>query len=406
MICKYFFYETLTSAYVCSYGNNFANIGNAANVTHGKFLVRYDQDKIGVITDCDDESYDGYIGMPTPYGLGLARVVVTNSTEDLDSAHQLQDQMKATKKPRGGENTAPSLDLNMFNEPAYKPGNGTSFEQAVLRLAATLGPYNEPEVAEDRDWVSRTLRNAGCKDGKWIQPPGTNLTAAVAAANVSVAKLLNQPGNIEQMSNNWIAFEPTIMGNFYSYYQMRYLIASWGYLALTSDQAIYPSLSGIDEIGPNEAILFQFSGRPVLKEEGFWSITAYGADQFFIDNDLNRFTLGDRSEITFPDGTLVYLEGEETEDGPFEILLQPADVQPPDNWTSNWLPAPPGGGSLSFTCKCSSYYGETEDSDGMVQCDGMAPTMRWLKEAHTNIPRPLSSMQSKLRRSKVLDSRV
>jgi len=37
--------------------------------------------------------------------------------------------------------------------------------------------------------------------------------------------------------------------------------------------------------------------------------------------------------------------------GPFQVLLQPADVTPPANWTNNWLPAPNGGGALAFIRK-------------------------------------------------------
>ena len=35
-------------------------------------------------------------------------------------------------------------------------------------------------------------------------------------------------------------------------------------------------------------------------------------------------------------------------DVPFQILVQPADLTPPQNWTANWLPAPPGAGDYSF----------------------------------------------------------
>jgi hypothetical protein len=49
------------------------------------------------------------------------------------------------------------------------------------------------------------------------------------------------------------------------------------------------------------------------------------------------------------DGRLV--GNSSTGDEPFDILLQAADVQPPANWTSNWLPAPAGGGSISVNRK-------------------------------------------------------
>lgn len=348
------------------YGNNFANIGSVANSTHGTFKVCYDQENIGVSAEVGDGDYDGRVGMPTPYGLVLARIVTDNSTEDLDAVHSLQDQIKVKAVERSGPAIAPRLNTTMFKNPFYIAGHGTSMEEAVLRLTAALAPYNEPEVAADREWVAQKLKHAGIENGKWIQPLGTNLTATSAAANQSATALLETPGYLENLSSNWTAFDPRIIGDYHSYYQARYLITAWAYLAMTSHQAVYPTYPGPNgigddfSIGADQAYLFQFSRRPVLKEQGFWSLTVYGPDQFFIPNELNRYSLGDRSNLTFPDGTLVYADGNgSSTDGPFEILLQPADVTPPDNWTSNWLPAPVGGGPLSFTSKFAGALLET-----------------------------------------------
>jgi hypothetical protein len=333
------------------YGNNFASIGSVANITHGKFLVCYDQNNIGVFMGGVEGDYDGWVGMPTPYGLINARIVTDNTTEDLRIVHSLQNQMSWTEIPRDGPAVAHKLDLTLFSDPYLDPSNGTTIAEVVMHLTAAIAPFNEPEVAGDRHWVAQTLENAGIKDGLWTQPPNTNLTAATAAANQSVQALLETPGYLENLTSNWTSFDSRIIGDYHSYYQARYLIAIWGYLAVTTDQAIYPSFPGTDSLAADKAYLFRFSGRPVLKEQSFWSLTVYGADQFFVPNVLNRYALGDRSNLTFPDGSCVYSEGGEATDAPFEILLQPADLTPPDNWTSNWLPGPSGGSSLSFTRK-------------------------------------------------------
>jgi hypothetical protein len=343
---------------IVSYGNNFANIGSVTNFTSGKFLLRYDQNNIGLsASSVSNTTYNGIINMPTPYGQSIVRIVTDNSVSDLEIVHGLQDQLQVRPIPRanGLEPVAPAFDLTLFKEPYFRAGNGTSLPEAVLRLTAALAPVNEPESLGDHGWVAETLQNAGCADGKWTQPTGTNLTAAVAVANKSATALLLQPGYNDQAGNGWSLLDSRIIGDYRSYYQARYFVASWGYLALTDDQAMYPSNDAVTEIGPDQAILVRFAGgRPALKNQGFWSLTVYDEDGFFVPNELNKYALGDRSNLTFADGTAVY--GEEANNGPFEILIQPEDVKPPTNWTSNWLPAQAGGGVVGWNCKPMLYH--------------------------------------------------
>ena len=63
--------------------------------------------------------------------------------------------------------------------------------------------------------------------------------------------------------------------------------------------------------------------------QAFWSLTMYEANGFFVANPLERYTLGDRSNLQYEeDGSLnVYIQTEE-----------PASETEQDNW----LPAPAG----------------------------------------------------------------
>jgi hypothetical protein len=77
-----------------------------------------------------------------------------------------------------------------------------------------------------------------------------------------------------------------------------------------------------------------FFGKPQVN--GFWSLTAYGADVFLVPNELDKYSVGDRSAITYQDGSLVYggSGGSGDSNKPFEILLQSTDVIPPSNYCS------------------------------------------------------------------------
>ncbi|KAK5741165.1 hypothetical protein LTR17_004105 [Elasticomyces elasticus] len=99
-----------------------------------------------------------------------------------------------------------------------------------------------------------------------------------------------------------------------------------------------PMLSFLGEllIGANESLLYTFSGKPPLAATGFWSLTAYNADNYLVANDLDVYALGDRSNLTYYNGDRVYgSNASSVGNGVYQILLQPADATPPKNWTSN-----------------------------------------------------------------------
>jgi hypothetical protein len=137
------------------------------------------------------------------------------------------------------------------------------------------------------------------------------------------------------------------------------MVGFTAYLALRTPYGIYPTWSNESSddsygstisVGSDEALLYTFSAIPLLKEAGFWSLTLYNSDIFLIDNPEDTYSLGDRSNLTYPDGELVYFGSanypNNDHTGPFQILVQPADVEPPANWTENWLPSSIGGGEV------------------------------------------------------------
>jgi len=63
--------------------------------------------------------------------------------------------------------------------------------------------------------------------------------------------------------------------------------------------------------------------------DGFWSLTLYDADHFFVPNEINRFSLGTKNK------DLVY-----GADGSLTIYVQ--NERPSDGKAANWLPAPKG----------------------------------------------------------------
>ena len=318
------------------YGNNFANIGSVANDTAGTYLIRRCSRSLGCpgkeIGLNETSKYQGYINFPTTYGAILNRFLLRNNVTDLQAVYTLQNQsgLNEVNKTEVSAYNAPPLSLSLFNAST----SGSAIEQQ-LAVLARLFPFNPPEVTTNKTTVKETLALAGLRDGKYAKPSGVNLTAAAITANRTVVSSFAST-ILLPVNNGWTEQARANQGDFHSDYIERAAIANSGYLQLVPDQALYPSYGGSASLslGRNDAYLFTLSSKPPVN--GFWSLTAYGADQYLIPNPLNRASLGDRSNLTYPDGQLVY-GGRGADQGTFHILVQAADVAPPSNWTDKYI---------------------------------------------------------------------
>lgn len=210
----------------------------------------------------------------------------------------------------------------------------TRIMQSIARFAA----FNPPRIITDQDRVNDMLQRAGIQNG-YFTPTGSNLTKSVLNARSRVEDWARNPINAVNLMNGWKTFSPHAQGDYGTDYMMRSYIASYGYLALVATEASYPAYydprtegSGILSLESKQAYIITFASKPPLTDLGFWSVTTYNAQQYLVPNPLNRYALGDRSSLTYADGSPVYDNGSKNDT--FQVLVQPADVQPPKNWTS------------------------------------------------------------------------
>ena len=95
-----------------------------------------------------------------------------------------------------------------------------------------------------------------------------------------------------------------------------------------------------------EKYVLHFDKAQLPPAKAFWSLTMYGADQFFTDNPINRYAIGDRDKLAFnPDGSL-------------DIYIQ--RKSPGKDRRSNWLPTP-AEGRLSMNLRLYLPAGEARD---------------------------------------------
>jgi hypothetical protein len=93
--------------------------------------------------------------------------------------------------------------------------------------------------------------------------------------------------------------------------------------------------------------VIHFEKKQVPPVRAFWSLTMYNDKQFFADNPINRYAIGDRDNLKF------------NGNGSLDLYIQRAS--PGDDKKRNWLPAPASGG---FSMNLRLYWPKLEALGG------------------------------------------
>jgi hypothetical protein len=142
---------------------------------------------------------------------------------------------------------------------------------------------------------------------------------------------------------------PDDIGNFGTDYDLRAAIGRVALGANRREDAIYPATrkdaQGISLNGSRQyTIHFEKGQLPPVK--AFWSITMYNDRQFFVDNPIDRYAIGDRDAM------------HHDKDGGLSIYVR--RDSPGKELESNWLPAPEG----DFNLIMRLYWPEASILDG------------------------------------------
>ncbi|KAG4436389.1 hypothetical protein IFR05_008145 [Cadophora sp. M221] len=354
------------------YGNNFANIGSISSSPAGDYLLTVaGDDEPGILLageGYESDKYTGIIKFPGIYGSIMMRIVIKNNGTDLDEVHAIQDQVSMATVEREGEPLGACLTPGLLGNSALSPAAfllpfnlSTTQTTQTLQMLAKVHASNPPIIKSDAERVNTMLAAAGIKDGQYTVPAKIDYTQVHKLIGEQFLALLD-PSNHAFDQSGWFVLLPSLSGNFGVEYTARAWIAWFGYLQLADYIAAYPTYLDPTlpatqitlQLAANESYIMTFSEKPPVT--GFWSLTAYNETNYLVANGQNVYSLGDRSNLTYADGTTqVYADASSS--GAFSILIQPAEVTPSANWTSNWLPGPAGGGIFTVNLR---WYGPTE----------------------------------------------
>ena len=268
----------------------------------------------------------------------LGRIYCTGTPEDYKAVHALQDKISVVPLSAYGKPYTPApgtVDPAIDMKTAVREQVNALDAGAYFKLFAELLKTN-PATAEDAPMLAK-LAKIGVVPGQDFD---------VARLDPAVAKgLAGAPKPAQELIMDWMKagivagdfklehgwLFTTKTGLYGTSYLQRALVTAIGLGANRPQDAVYPTSQGPDvaaKYSGEKKYVIRFEKGQLPPVNGFWSLTMYDADYFFVDTKLNRYNLSQRNRFkTNPDGSVdLYIQHE----------------SPGKDKESNWLPAPAG----------------------------------------------------------------
>ena len=277
---------------------------------------------------------------PTSIVWILGRIYCTGTTEDYAAVHAIQDACSLvplssyakTYTAQPGQ-VDQAIDSNTpVREQVSRLGTGAFFNRLALLMK------DNPPARADAKLIKQMGRLGIVRSQPFDIGQFDTMVIEMLqyVPSIALAKIQGwftnganvNPGNAI-LQNGWRSSLRT--GDYGTDYLQRAWITAIGRGASLPQDAVY-AISNVDEVGQPYSGNFQYVMRfppgqaPVAN--GFWSLTVYDADYFFVENALGRYTLSARDELRF------------NGDGSLDLYLQ--QHSPGSMGEANWLPTPAG----------------------------------------------------------------
>jgi len=275
---------------------------------------------------------------PTALVWLLGRIYCTGTPDDYDAVHKIQDQISAVPLSSFGKPYTPPtgvVDPGIVMNTAVREQVHALDGPAFFATLSELLSSNPPSAADDA--MTTALATLGVVAGRQFDAPA--LDAQVRAAIEQAPKHGQDKvmaWRTEGVSAGDFTFDKgwlfsTRLGEYGTNYRLRAYVTAIGLGANLSHDAVYPTSEGPTAdrkySGSNRYVM-HFPAGQLPPVQGFWSLTMYDAQYFFVDNPLNRYTLSQRDPL------------QPNSDGSVDLYIQPESPGPEKE--SNWLPAPTG----------------------------------------------------------------
>lgn len=283
---------------------------------------------------------------PTSIVWILGRIYCTGTPEDYAAVHALQDRCTLAPLSAYGKSYTPppgKVDPAIDMKIAVREQVNAMDAVAYFTLLSELLKANPPTKA-DAPALAKYAR-IGLVPGKDFDASKLRADFVKRVPQIAFDRIMLQfkinPAMHDE--NGWAYTLKT--GNYSADYLMRALVTAIGLGANRPQDAVYPtSLKAADGRAYDGAkryvMRFRPGGTPPV--QGFWSLTMYDKNFFFVANPINRYSISPRQNL------------KANADGSIDILIQ--RESPGAERESNWLPAPDG----KFTLMLRMYWPNEE----------------------------------------------
>lgn len=263
----------------------------------------------------------------------MGRIYCTATPDDYAKVHALQDKFSLVPLSSYGKPYTPppappvddSLDMKKAVRDQVDAIGADEYFSYLAKLMKTNPPY-----AADAPMLA-TLARIGIVPGQDFDPSklgAFDKEAIKAVPKLAQVKILEYFKKAVVPVNGWSYLSKGI-GLYGTEYLQRALVTLIGLGANRPQDAIYPTSEADDSGKPYDGTknyVMHFDKGQFPPVNGFWSLTMYDAQYFFVPNSLNRQNLSSRNKfVTNADDSVdLYIQSD----------------SPGKSKEANWLPAP------------------------------------------------------------------
>jgi hypothetical protein len=266
---------------------------------------------------------------PTAIVWLLGRIYCTGTPEDYAEVHALQDAFKLQPLSNWGKTYTPpagKVDPAIDMKTAVRDQVNRLSTPEYFTLLADLMKRNPPAAA-DAPALAR-FKAIGLVPSQSFDGKALDSRWDRRLPELSYDRIMLHAMSLKR-ENGWLFTTKT--GLYGTDYLQRAFITAVGLGANRPQDAVYPMSQRSSLLEPYEgghSYTLRFAKGELPPVKGFWSLTMYDEQMFFVANPINRYSMSLRTKPKLePDGSLV-------------ITIQ--NESPGSNKEANWLPSPKG----------------------------------------------------------------